>query len=109
MESLSINNFDSQFVKENLPSKANLDCLSALFSAFADNTRLKILAALSLKSMCVSDLSLICEINQTTVSHQLKILKRLNLIDYIREGKMITYFIKNDNILQVMNYGVDCL
>lgn len=109
MGGLSINAAEQQFVKENLPSKDGLDCLSTLFSAFADNTRLKILSCLCLKSMCVSDLSDLCEINQTTISHQLKILKRLNLIDYVRDGKIISYYIKNDNLINIMNYGVECL
>ena len=53
------------------------------FSIFADKTRLRILSSLTITDMCVSDISLMLSINQTTVSHQLKNLKMCAIFESI--------------------------
>ena len=67
------------------------------FYAFSDDTRLKIIILLILKPLCVNEIAAILSINQTTISHQLKILKSLNIVDCERNGKSIMYYIKNEN------------
>ena len=56
-----------------MPADATLNKLASFFSVFADYTRIKILTALCLNEMCVNDISVALQINQTTVSHQLKL------------------------------------
>ena len=90
-----------------LPKQESLKNLSEFFSAFSDSTRLKILTALSLCEMCVNDLSTILDINQTTVSHQLKILRGLRLVDFRREGKLMFYFLSSKCVGEVMLGGVN--
>ena len=90
-----------------LPEKEMLNVLSEFFSAFSDSTRLKILTALSVCEMCVNDISVILNINQTTVSHQLKILKGLKLVDFRRQGKLIFYFLSSKCVNEVMLGGVN--
>lgn len=90
-----------------LPEKEMLKGLSEFFSAFSDSTRLKILTALSICEMCVNDISLILNINQTTVSHQLKILKSLHLVDFRRDGKLLFYFLSSKCVNDVMLGGVN--
>ena len=92
-----------------MPEGENLKMLSEFFSAFSDGTRLKILTALSLSEMCVNDISTILNINQTTVSHQLKILKSLKLVDFRREGKLTFYFLSSKSVGEVMLGGVNYL
>ena len=55
-----------------MPEKNVLEDLANFFSIFADATRIKILSALSVSEMCVNDIASVLELNQTTVSHQLK-------------------------------------
>ena len=38
-----------------------------------------------------------------------KILKAFNIVESERVGKNIIYYIKNNNIEEVLNVGVDCL
>ena len=45
--------------------------------------------------MCVGDISTLLKLNQTTVSHQLKILKSQNIVTAVRTGKIITYGLTN--------------
>jgi ArsR family transcriptional regulator len=48
-------------------------------------------------------------LNQTTVSHQLRILKDLGAVRYRREGKVVFYSLKNDMINEVLLKGVEFL
>lgn len=102
-------NIKEDNITKYLPSKKDIKNISSFLYAFSDDTRLKIIIALMLKPLCVTDISMVLDINQTTVSHQLKILKALNIVDYDRNGKNIIYYIKNNNIEHVLNATVDCL
>lgn len=90
-----------------MPETNILQQLANTFSVFADPTRLKILSALSLCDMCVTDMSTYLNINQTTLSHQLKFLKSFNAVEFRREGKVIIYKIKYNKINEIMSKGVD--
>ena len=64
-------------------------------SSIADATRVRILSALAITEMCVTDISRVLEINQTTVSHQLRLLKNLNAVTTKRQGKIVFYALNN--------------
>lgn len=88
-----------------LPSEDCAGKLALFFQNFADQTRIKILSALSLQDLCVNDLSKILEINQTTISHQLKTLKDQNIVDFKREGKILIYRLKAESVNEMMLYA----
>ena len=90
-----------------MPEGDTLRQLSQVFYLFSDTTRLKILSALSLSQMCVSDLSRHLNINQTTLSHQLKLLKTYNLVVDKRLGKNIVYGLGCDFVCDIMLRAVD--
>ncbi len=92
-----------------MPENKVLQQLANFFSIFSDSTRLKILSALAVSEMCVNDISVSLNINQTTVSHQLKLLKSIGAVKDQREGKIIFYSIANKTINDVMLNGVDYL
>ena len=92
-----------------VPKGEVLDCLANYFQAYADRTRIKILSALSITELCVGDISEMLEINQTTVSHQLKFLKTFGAVASERDGKIIYYSIKSNTINDVMLNGVNYL
>ena len=96
-------------VKYYIPEGDTLDDMSELFSAFADQTRLKILSALSICEMCVGDLAEVIGVNQTTVSHQLKFLKNQNLVQSKRMGKIIFYSLSGELVSEVLSVGVSQL
>ena len=74
-----------------------------------DATRNKIICALCISEMCVSDLSRILGINQTTCSHQLRLLRAADIVTQRRDGKIIYYSLKNRKIENVLLAGVDFL
>lgn len=90
-----------------MPDNSVLQQMANFFSIFSDETRLKILSALSLSKMCVNDISVSLNLNQTTVSHQLKILKAVGAVKDDRCGKVIYYSIATKTINEVMLSGVD--
>lgn len=92
-------------VKYYVPGNDVLTELSDLFSVLSDSTRIKILSAVCISEMCVSDLSEILDINQTTVSHQLKILRSMGIVNARRDGKTIYYSLANRIIPEIMRFG----
>ena len=92
-----------------MPQKEVLEDLANFFSIFSDATRIKIISALSLTEMCVNDIANILELNQTTVSHQLKSLKGVGAVKTRRDGKSIFYSIANPYINDCLLSGVEYL
>ena len=96
-------------VKEYVPQGEILDELVCFFSIFSDYTRLKMISALAISEMCVSDISSLLKLNQTTVSHQLRLLKNLNAVKTKRQGKVVFYSLRNETLNEVLLKGVEFL
>lgn len=96
-------------VKEYLPKEAVFYDLVNFYGIFSDITRLKMLSALSITELCVTDLALALNLNQTTVSHQLRTLRDAGFVGFRREGKIIYYRVVNRYINEVMLTGVNYL
>ena len=96
-------------VQDYVPQGDILDDLVCFFSIFSDYTRLKMISALAISEMCVSDLSLLLKLNQTTVSHQLRLLKNLNAVKTKRQGKVVFYSLRNETLNEVLLKGVEFL
>lgn len=94
-------------IKYYLPQEKVLRMLADFFSIFSDETRIKILSALSVSELCVNDISNILKLNQTTVSHQLKLLKGIGAVKYRRDGKIIYYSLADKNINDCLMNGVN--
>lgn len=109
VETLMLDKKTFDMVGEYLPCEDVLDELVEFFSLFSDKTRLRILCALSVSEMCVTDLSVTIGLNQTTLSHQLRIMRSVGAVSVRREGKIIYYGIKEDLINDVIFKGMDFL
>ena len=96
-------------IEEYIPKGDILEGVVCFFSVFADYTRVKILSALAISELCVTDLSRILEINQTTVSHQLRFLKSAGIVKSVRQGKIVFYSLTDDSINEVILKGVEFL
>ena len=96
-------------IKEYVPEGNVLDEIVCFFFFFVDSTRVKMLSALAISEMCVTDLSRVLGINQTTVSHQLRLLKNLGIVKCERYGKIMFYSLVNDTVNDVMLKGVEFL
>lgn len=65
--------------------------LGQIFKALSDDTRLKIIYALSREELCVCDVSQIIGATVATTSHHLRLLKNLGLAKSKKQGKMVFY------------------
>ena len=98
-----------ELVGDYVPQGEVLDELVCFFSIFSDYTRLRIVSALSISEMCVSDISELLKLNQTTVSHQSRLLKDLNAVKTKRQGKVIFYSLRNESLSDILLKGVEFL
>ncbi len=67
--------------------------LTRLFRALGDQTRLRIVALLSHGELCVCHLESALDLNQSTASRHLGILKSAGIVDRRREGTWVYYSI----------------
>lgn len=107
MTDIKLNENIEKTIKESLPNKKVCSNLANFYSLFSDSTRIKIIISLLLSEMCVNDLSRILDINQTTISHQLKILKSSGAVTSTRKNKYIFYKITDKFVSIIMHNGVD--
>ena len=99
----------AELVREYVPEGDVLDSVVCFFSVFADPTRVRMLSALAISEMCVTDLACVLEMNQTTVSHQLQLLRNTGLVTFSRQGKTVFYKLSTPKINEVMLSGVEYL
>lgn len=96
-------------IEDYVPQGDILEGVVCFFSVFADYTRVKILSALAISEMCVTDLSRILNVNQTTVSHQLRYLKSAGIVKSFRQGKIVFYSLTDESINDVLLKGIEFL
>lgn len=96
-----------QRVKEKMPSQEEYSDLSEFFKIFGNPTRLKIISLLSVEDLCVCDICEALELNQTTVSNQLRILRANNIVKYQKEGKMARYSLTDLHIEMIYKVGLE--
>lgn len=70
---------------------ASVHDVEALFSAFADPTRLRILNILVAGELCVCDIVTILDLPQPMVSRHLALLRNADLVEVTREWKYAHY------------------
>ncbi|MBO5045954.1 MAG: winged helix-turn-helix transcriptional regulator [Clostridia bacterium] len=96
-------------IEDYVPAGEILRSLVRFFSIFSDETRLRILSALAISELCVTDISRVLQINQTTVSHQLRFLKDVGMVQTERHGKVIFYSLRCEVVNDVLLKGVEFL
>lgn len=84
------------------PSKFVIENSAQLFKILGDPTRLSILTLLSEKEANVTTISNELGVEQSAVSHQLKLLKESRLIRSRREGKSIIYFPDDKHVYGIL-------
>lgn len=94
-------------LREDLPDDEVLYDLAELFRMFADSTRIKILYALFESELCVGDIAQLLNLSQSSVSHQLRLLKNSKLVKFRREGKAIFYSLDDDHVRSMIALGME--
>ena len=92
-----------------LPDDNSVKQMARFFALLSDPSRVKLLSALTISPLCVTDLADILKMNQTTVSHQLRLLRDLDVVTCERQGKILKYKISNPKINEILLVGVEYL
>ncbi len=103
---MTCHEFKTENAKKSLPTQEIVENTARLFKALGDPTRMKIICALAKDELCVSCLADTLNMEQSAISHQLKILRDLRVISSRREGKSIFYSLNDDHIFDIVNNAV---
>lgn len=81
--------------------------LADLFKVFGDSTRLRIMYTLSEHELPVMEIAESLNMEQSTISHQLRVLRQNKLVRVRREGKQIYYALDDDHVKKIIEMGLD--
>ena len=94
-------------MKYNSPDLEVLFELADLFKVFGDSTRLRVMVTISDAEMAVSDIADSLQMEQSTISHQLRVLRQNKLVRVRREGKQMYYTLDDDHVKKIIEMGLD--
>lgn len=90
-----------------LPVGGALAGVADIFTALADPTRLRIVAALAAGELCVCDLAATVSQTESAISHQLRLLRGLGLVRPRRDGRLVYYALDDDHVTALYNQALD--
>jgi DNA-binding transcriptional ArsR family regulator len=104
-----ISNCEVDAIHEDLALKAGRDLVSQdfagdiarIFQALSDPTRVRLISAMLNTELCVCDLSMLLGMTQSAVSHQLRILRDLRLVQARKDGRIVFYSLDDDHIKEL--------
>ncbi|MCK0471657.1 metalloregulator ArsR/SmtB family transcription factor [Halalkalibacter sp. APA_J-10(15)] len=82
--------------------KETLFIVSQTFKALGDPTRIRILHLLSVKECSVGEIVEHLSLGQSTISHQLRFLKNLRLVNSRRVGTSIYYSPEDEHVMEIL-------
>ena len=92
--------------RSGMPPEAHLYDLAEVFKVFGDLTRIRILCALIETELCVCDISALLEMTQSSISHQLRVLKQAKLVKYRKEGKVVYYSLEDEHVKHIFDQAL---
>ncbi|MCD8568776.1 MAG: metalloregulator ArsR/SmtB family transcription factor [Geovibrio sp.] len=94
-------------VRQNMLDEGTIYDLSEMFKVLSEPSRIRILHALSRQELCVCDLADALGMNQSAISHQLRILRNARLVKFRREGKEAWYSLDDEHVITLMCQGIE--
>lgn len=85
-----------------LADRPSLAETAALFRMLGDPTRVTILQALSISELCNNDLAAILGLSESAVSHQMRDLRFLKLVNADRRGRMVYYSLTDSHVRHIL-------
>ena len=83
--------------------RESADTVVGILKSLANSDRLLILCHLSQQELNVSQIEEKTQIHQPTLSQQLMMLRKSDVVNTRRDGKQIFYSIKDEKMVQVLN------
>jgi len=94
-------------IKIRIKNENTLYDTAELFKVFGDSTRLRILYTLCNGEKSVNEISNILNMNQSAISHQLKLLKTNKLVKNRKDGKTVYYTLADNHVLTILSQGIE--
>ncbi len=89
-----------------IPADTNLHQLADFFKIFGDYTRVRIIYLLTKGEMTVHGIAGSLGMEQSAISHQLRILKQARLVRYSRSGRWKRYSLSDSHIERILSQGL---
>ena len=80
--------------------------VAELFRAFSDTSRVRILSALVNQEINVSALAVLVGISESAISHHMRGLRQMRLVQSRRDGKEIYYRLEDEHIIALFQQGI---
>jgi len=80
--------------------------VAELFRAFSDTSRVRLLSALVNQELNVGVLAELVEITESAISHHLRGLRQMRIVQARREGKEVYYSIIDPHIIALFQQGI---
>lgn len=96
-------------VRRHVLSGGDATRIAALFSVLSDPTRLQVVHALLCAptgELCVCDLASGLGRDDTTISHQLRVLRNQQIVAMRKAGRVVYYRLIDEHIRQLLTMGV---
>lgn len=98
---------DNNKPNHEMPDLEVLFDLADLFKVFGDSTRIRIMFTISDNEMSVQSIADSLNMEQSTISHQLRVLRQNKLVRVRRDGKQIYYSLDDDHVKRIIEMGLD--
>ena len=92
-------------VLDKMSSNKTYQEIANLFKILGDYNRIRILCALYYQEFCVCELSLLLDMSQSAISHQLRLLRNNNIVKFRKENKQVFYSLQNNEIISMIKKG----
>lgn len=92
-------------IRGSVPSEERAIEIAELFKTFGDATRIQILELLTGGELCVGEICEYLEMSQSSISHQLRLMRSNQLLKKRKEGRHIYYSIKDKHIVIMLDQG----
>lgn len=86
-----------------MPPLQTVEKTAQLFKALGDGTRMKIICLLGECELCVCDIAYSLNMEQSAISHQLKVLRENRILKSRKDGKTVYYSLNDEHICDIVN------
>ena len=90
---------DLEELQKQILSVEKAQQMAEFFTLLRDANRLRIISVLARQELCVCDLAATLDMSESAVSHQLRTLRAIRLVNYQKRGRKVFYRLQDNHVL----------